>query len=211
MELKDQLKKALEELRKENEKRKFIQSIDLIINLQKFDLKKNSINIFVQVPYKIKDKKICGFLESKNKKIETITKDEFQKYAREKNKLKKLTKNFDFFIAQASLMPAVATAFGRALGPLGKMPSPQLGIIMNVDDKTITELIEKINKSVKIRTKESSIKVAIAKETMKDEEVIENILMVYNAMLKNLPRNKENIKNIEIKLTMSKPKKIIIK
>jgi len=211
MELKDQLKKALEELRKENEKRKFIQSIDLIINLQKFDLKKNSINIFVQVPYKIKDKKICGFLESKNKKIETITKDEFQKYAREKNKLKKLTKNFDFFIAQASLMPAVATAFGRALGPLGKMPSPQLGIIMNVDDKTITELIEKINKSVKIRTKESSIKVAIAKETMKDEEVIENILVVYNSILKNLPRNKENIKNIEIKLTMSKPKKIIIK
>ena len=211
MELKDQLKKALEELRRENEKRKFVQSIDLIINLQKFDLKKSSINIFVQVPYKIKDKKICGFLESKNKKIETITKDEFQKYAREKNKLKKLAKNFDFFIAQASLMPAVATAFGRALGPLGKMPSPQLGIIMNVDDKTITELIEKINKSVKIRTKESSIKVAIAKETMKDEEVIENILMVYNAMLKNLPRNKENIKNIEIKLTMSKPKKIIIK
>ena len=40
-------------------------------------------------------------------------------------------------------MPKVATTFGRILGPLGKMPSPQLGIILNTDDKTINELKRK--------------------------------------------------------------------
>ena len=55
MELKEQLKKALSELRKDKE-RKFDQTLDLIINLQKFDPKKNSINLFVQVPHKVKDK-----------------------------------------------------------------------------------------------------------------------------------------------------------
>jgi len=40
MELKDQLKKALEELRKENEKRKFEQTVELIVNLKGFDIKK---------------------------------------------------------------------------------------------------------------------------------------------------------------------------
>jgi ribosomal protein L1 len=53
--------------------------------------------------------------------------------------------------------------------------------------------------------------VPIGKQTMKDEDIIENILAVYNLLLKTLPRNKENIKNIEIKLTMTKPYKISVK
>ncbi len=122
-ELKQDLQKALVELRKEKE-RKFDQSVDLIINLQKFDSTKNAINLFISVPYKIKEKRIAGFLESKNKDLETITKEEFKKYS-DKKKLKKLIKKFDFFVAQASLMQKVATSFGRVLGPAGKMPSPQ--------------------------------------------------------------------------------------
>jgi large subunit ribosomal protein L1 len=209
MELKQDLENALVELRKEKP-RKFDQSLDLIINLQKFDIKKTPINIFVSVPHKIKDKKICGFLEIKNENVDTIMKSEFKKFST-KQELKKLARSYDFFIAQASLMPIVATTFGRALGPTGKMPSPQLGILMNVDDKAIKELKGRINSSVKIKVKEASIKIPIARQSMKDEEVIENILTVYNAILKILPRTKENIKNIEVKLTMSKPQKIKIR
>ena len=55
-EFEEELKKALKELRKTKE-RKFNQTVDLIINLQKFDFKKTPINIFVNVPHKIKDKK----------------------------------------------------------------------------------------------------------------------------------------------------------
>lgn len=209
MELKQEIIKALDELRK-NEERKFNQTVDLIINLQKFDIKKNSLNIFVNVPNKIKDKKICAFLEIKNKNVDTIIKSEFAKYSG-KNEIKKLVKKYDFFIAQASLMPSIATTFGKVLGPAGKMPSPQLGILMNADDKSVNEVIEKINHSIRIRTKESSIKIPIAKENMKDEEIIENIITVYNAILKNLPKNNENIKNVEIKFTMTKPQKIFLK
>ena len=108
-------------------------------------------------------------------------------------------------------MPSVATAFGRVLGPVGKMPSPQLGIIANVNDKDIEELKNRINTSIKIRTKEPSIKVSVGKQNMADEEIIENIMAVYNAVLNSLPRNKENIKNLELKFTMSKIQKIEIK
>ena len=208
-ELRDQLKQALTELRAEKQ-RKFDQTVDLIVNLQKFDVKKNPVNTFVSVPYKIKDKKIAGFLEMKNKNLDTITPDQFKRYS-DKKELKKIAKSYDFFIAQPSAMPKVATTFGRALGPLGKMPSPQLGIILNADDKTINELKEKINSSIKIRTKDASIKIPIGKQSMKDDEIIENILTVYNALLKVLSKGKENIKNIEIKFTMTKPKKIILK
>jgi large subunit ribosomal protein L1 len=206
MELHEDLQKALEELRK-LEKRKFEQTVDLIINLQKFDPRKNSLNLFVNMPHKIKQKKVCAFLESKNNTVETITKDEFKRYS-DKGKLKKLVKKYDFFIAQASVMANVATVFGKVLGPAGKMPSPQLGILFDVNDKAIEELKQKINNSLKIRTKESSIKVPIGKENMPDKDIIENVISVYETILKNLPRGKENVKNIEIKFTMTKPQKI---
>ncbi len=208
-ELKQDLQKALVELRKGKE-RKFDQTLDLIINLQKFDPRKNSINLVIPVPFKIKDKKICAFLETENKNITTITQIGFKKYS-DKKELKNLVKKFDFFIAEAKLMPIVATTFGRALGPAGKMPSPQLGIIMQVNDKTIEDLKNKINSSIKIRTKEASIKLSIGKQSMKDEELIQNIMAIYDTIVKELPRNKENIKNIEIKFTMTKPQKIKFK
>ena len=208
-ELEIELKKGLSELRKTKE-RKFDQTVDLIVNLQKFDVKKSNVNIIVNVPHKVKDKKIAGFLEIKNKDVETITPDEFKKYS-DKLKMKHLVSTYDFFIAQASLMPSVATNFGRVLGPTGKMPSPQLGIILNADEKTVKELKNKINTSIKIKIKEPSIKIPIGKQSMKDEEIIENIMSVYNLLLKTLPRNKENIKNIEIKITMTKPHKIYLK
>jgi len=207
-ELKEKLEKALQELRKEKE-RKFDQTVDLIINLKKFDQRKNQVNILVDMPFKIKDKKICAFLESENKNVKTITPIQFRKYS-DKKELKKLVKGFDFFIAQASVMPKVATAFGRVLGPEGKMPSPQLGILTSVDDKSIEDVKKRINNSVKIKTKESSIKIAVGKQSMPDKEVVENILAIYDSTLKALPREKENIKNVKLKFTMSKPIKIEI-
>lgn len=209
MELDEQFKNGLEELRKTKE-RKFDQTVELIINLQKFDLRKNQVNLFVNVPHKIKEKKVGAFLEAKNPLVDTIVPDEFKRYS-SKNELKKLVKNYDFFIAQASLMPKVAATFGRALGPSGKMPSPQLGIILNADEKTIEDLKNKINSSVKIRTKEASIKIPVGKQSMNEEDIVENMSTVFAEILKNLPRERENIKNVEVKLTMSKPYKISIR
>src|SRR3989339_664010 len=142
--------------------------------------------------------------------LKELTKEDFKKY-NDKKVLKKLVEKYDFFIAQASVMPKVATTFGRVLGPTGKMPSPQLGIILNADEKTINELKEKINSSIKIRAKESSIKLAIGKQSMQDEAIIENVMSIFNGVLKELPRNMENIKNVELKFTMTKPIKIKVR
>jgi large subunit ribosomal protein L1 len=209
MDLKNEISNALDNLRK-TEERKFDQTVDLIINLQKFDPKKNQISIFVNMPFRIKEKKICAFFETKHGSVETITLNEFKNYS-DKKALKKLVKKFDFFIAQASIMPKVASIFGKVLGPAGKMPSPQLGILMDVNEKNIEEIKKKISNSTKIRIKEASIKLAVGKQSMKNEEITENVLAVYNVVMKELPKGKENIKNIELKFTMTKPEKIKIK
>ena len=204
-----ELKQALAELRK-LEKRKFDQVIDLIVNLRGVDLKKDNISAIITIPNKVKDKSVCGFLTKKSELVKTITQPEFIGY-KDKKMLKNLVKNYDFFIAAAPLMPSVATTFGKVLGPAGKMPSPQLGILMVENDAKIQAEIDKISKSIKVRAKEASIKVSVGKESMKDEEISANIEAVYNGIVNALPTKKENVKNVIIKLTMSKPLKIEIK
>lgn len=201
--------KALEELRKEKA-RKFEQSVDLIVNLKGIDLRKHNISVIVTLPHQFKEKKVCGFLTKKSELVRTIMKPDFQKYS-DKKLLKNLVKEYDFFIAHSSLMPSVATTFGKILGPTGKMPSPQLGVIMQETDDEIKSLLNRISKSAKIRVKEASVKIAVGKTNMKDEEIIANIKAIYDALVNSLPTKRENVKKTLVKLTMSKPLEVEIK
>lgn len=202
------IQEALSELRKA-EKRNFEQSIDLVINLRGLDLRKDNVSTIAQFPFPIKAKKVCGFLAKKSELVHTITQPDFSKY-KDKDALKKLVKEFDFFIASAALMPAVATTFGKVLGPSGKMPSPQIGILAKEDDSTIQQMLDKLSSSIKIRLKEPSFKLCIGKESMSNEQVIANIHTIYNALVQILPTKKENVKSVMIKLTMGKPLKVEI-
>ena len=200
---------AVNKIKSSEKKVNFDQTVDLIINLKEFDVRREAFNIFIPVPNKIKDKKIAGFFEKKSNIIDTIRKEEFSKY-KEKKDIKKLIKSYDFFVANAKLMPAVATSFGRILGPVGKMPSPQLGILPNEEDKMVEAIVNKINSTVRVRVKEPSIKIAIAKQSMDNEKIMQNAIAVYHKILDSLPRKKDNVRNVKIKLTMDKPEKIKI-
>ncbi len=196
-----EIKKALDELRKEK-KRKFVQAVDLVVNLKDFDVRKEALNSFINLPHPI-DKKIGAFLTKRSKLVDTISEDDFIKY-KELKDIKKLAKNYDLFIAVAPMMAKIATKFGRVFGPTGKMPSPQAGIIPKDDEESVKNMLEKMKKVIRIRTKEMSIKVSVGKEDMKDEEIIENIESVINQLKKLLPRKIDNIKNAMVKFTMTK-------
>lgn len=201
--------KVLEAIKKlrESEKRKFEQTVDLIINLKSFDIKRDNVNVMITLPHAIRKPRILGFLNKKSVVVETITKDNFDLYA-DKKKMKKLIKNYDFFIASASLMPLVASKFGRYLGQAGKMPSPQLGILTNENDEEIKKMLVIFEKVVKVKSKEPSLKFVIGKENMKDEEIAENVLHAHNIILNALPRKEQQLRNALIKFTMSKAEKI---
>ncbi len=196
--------KAVQELRKTDKKKNFDQTIDLIVNLKDFDVRREAFSVFITLPHKIKDKRVMGFFEKKSKIVDSIVKEEFDRY-KEKKDARKLIKQYDFFISNAKLMPAVASSFGRILGPTGKMPSPQLGIVPSEDDMAVGEILSRINSTVRARVKEPSIKIGIGKESLKDSEIVENLVAVYNKLTETLPRKKDNIRNIKIKLTMDKP------
>ncbi len=213
---KEQILSALAKAKDISGKRNFNQSFDLIINLTGLDVKKqeHQVDSFITLPHsKGKKAKVCALigpeLEEQAKSVcdSFILSDAFDRY-KDKKEIKKLAANFDFFIAQANIMPKVATAFGRVLGPRGKMPNPKSGSVVP-PNANLKPLYEKLQKTVRATTKSAPlIQCGIGKENMDLNDIAENALTVYNSLLQVLPNEKHNIKGIYVKLTMGMPVKV---
>lgn len=209
---KEQIQKALEQL-KQQKKRNFSQSYDLIINLKNIDTKTNPVEFFITLPHpKPKKPKIACFVapeltEQADKFCDlTIKETGFPTY--NKKALKKLASEYDYFIAQVNLMPKVAQTFGKVLGVKGKMPNPKLGCVVP-PNANLEPLTKKLQLTVKLSAKKATnLQCLVGKQDQPEEQIIDNILTVYNQTLKQLPQEKHNIKNTQLKLTMGKPVKI---
>jgi large subunit ribosomal protein L1 len=210
------LTKALAELKKSSKKRNFSQSIDIIFTLKDIDLKKteNQLDFFITLHHNLNRKvKICALagpeLADECQKVcdETIIQSQFPEY-QDKKKAKELAKKYDFFIAQGSIMAQVAGTFGRVFGPRGKMPNPKAGAVVAAKPQ-IKPLYDKLQSTIRIVTKkEPTVHVMVGKEDQDEKQVIENIIYIYDQLIHHLPKEKNNINNIFIKLTMSKPIKL---
>ena len=67
----------------------------------------------------------------------------------------------------------------------------------------------KIAEDSKIADKdELSVKVSIGDESMSDEQLAENIILIYNTILPKLPQEKNNLRYLAVKLTMGQLIKI---
>lgn len=209
---KKEILETITKLRASSKKRKFQQTFDLIINLKGLDLKKEDQKIltFLKLPHtkgkKVKVTALVGKeLSTKAKEAcdNVILKDNFRSL--EKKEIKKIASKTDFFIAQANVMPDVAKAFGRVLGPRGLMPNPKAGCVLPPTGE-VKPIVANLQKTVRLETKnELTVKTAIGTEEMKDEEIADNALAIYNSVLHSLPQEKNNIVNSILKLTMSKP------
>ncbi|UCD20745.1 MAG: hypothetical protein JSW08_03150 [archaeon] len=197
-------KEALKELREKTKKRNFDQTLDLILNLKSFDIKKDAVGIVVSLPNTYKKVKVCAFLESsiKSDVLErVISKNEIDKF--DLKEMKKMSKEMDFFIANAKLMPLVAKKFGKVLGAIGKMPDPKIGgVVSQESTEAIQNAVNKLKNIVKTRTKEKSIKLAVGKESKTDEELIQNLERVFKDIVEKLPKKELNVKNVMLKFTM---------
>lgn len=212
---KDVLKKSVEEvlrLIKEN-KRKFKQSIELIVNLRDLDLKKpeNRFVEIIQLPHGSgKPAKICiiasGAIASQAKSLNVdaiIDPNELSAYAGNKRKGKELAKTYDFFLAEAPSMSLVGRYLGMFLGPRGKMPTP---VALNTP---LEQLVESLRKSVRVRVRSAPhVKCRVGAEDMSVDEIVDNIETVFSRIVSRLPRGLNNIASVYLKGTMTPAVKV---
>ena len=210
---KDDISRALGELRKDITKKKFTQSIDLVVRLREIDLKKpeNRINEAIALPNPPeKALKVCviasGDLGTRAKAAGAdmvVGRQEIDNLAKDKKGARKLAQEYDFFIAEAPLMPLVGRALGSFLGPRGKMPTPV------PPNAAIDQIIANHRKMVRVRMREQPVlQCRVGTEAMPDEKLVENIQAVVSRIEQKLERGFKNIGEILVKGTMSKPVKI---
>ena len=102
-------------------------------------------------------------------------------------------------------MGQVAGAFGRTFGPIGKMPNPKAGAVV-IAKPQIKPLFEKLQKTIHVLAKkEPVIHVTVGKEDQSADEVADNVVYFYDQLIHHLPKEKNNINKVLLKLTMSKP------
>lgn len=205
---------ALDALSKVHVKRKFPQSIDFIVCLKELDIKKpeHQIEFFAPLTYpRGKQVKICGLVggelieEAKRVFGRAIISEDFDKFVQNPKDAKKLAEEYDFFVAQANIMNKVATAFGKVFGPRGKMPNPKAGCVV-APKSSLAPVAEKLQKVVHVNLKKGgSFQCAIGVEGGNQEQMITNILALYDQLIHHLPSENNNIRKMYLKYTMSKP------
>ena len=203
---------AIQEAKNKSKKRNFAQSVELMINLQEIDLKKpeGKIQELIELPFAEKGNKICviasGEMALKAKRAGAdlvIERSELEALTGDKKRQKELVKTYDFFIAEAPLMPLTGRVLGATLGPRGKMPTPA------PPTANIEEHIERYRKMVLIRLRgQPVLQCSVGTENMPDEQIAENIQTIMRRIEGKLKKGIKNIRAICLKTTMGLPVKI---
>jgi large subunit ribosomal protein L1 len=204
------LLESIRQAKEKSKKRNFSQSIELIVNLRDIDVRKpeGRIQELIELPHAVgKPAKICVFasgelaLKAKRAGADLVMgRGELEALAGDKKRRKALAQTYDFFIAEASLMPLVGKILGSALGPKGRMPTP---VAPTADVK---EHIKKLRKTVLVRLRgQPVLQCRVGTEEMSDELVAENIRAVLSRLEDKLKKGLKNIASIYVKTTMGQP------
>jgi large subunit ribosomal protein L1 len=204
---------AVKEAKGKSGKKKFNQTVDLILNIVEVDMKapEGKIQEVVELPHATgKPNKVCviasGELALKARRANAdsvIERADLEGLAGKKKELRKLADEYDVFISEAPLMPLVGRILGPVLGPRGKMPVP---VPPTAD---IASLMAKHRKTIVLRMRNQPIiQCSVGTESMDEKELSDNIQAVLRALEGKLKRGLKNIKLAYVKTSMGTPVRI---
>ena len=186
--------------------REFKETVEVSVNVRDIDLSvpKNRVDEEVVLPKgRGKPIRICVFasgelaLKARGVADLVIQPQEIEEYASDKVKARSLAQQFDFFIAEAPLMPVIGKRLGIVLGPRGKMPRP---VPPTADP---TNLINAMRKTVRVRSRDRrTFHAPIGTRDMEPEDLAENLDALMRRVMGKLERGRFNIQSAYVKTTM---------
>jgi len=209
------IESALNKLYSSAKERKFDESIELIITFKNLNIKnkEHRVDYFVNMPHPyiqtvkslvfVKDKHLAEGLKGIVDKV--ILDEEIQNIS--KKEIKKMSAEYDVFLAEGPVMLTIGKYLGQVLSPRGKMP-----IIAPPNPQAIKATIEQAASRIKVSNTKNKSSVAlqlkVGRKSMTKLDVAENAMAIYNSIIEKLPAGKHNVKALFVKTTMSKPEKV---
>lgn len=201
--IEDALKKAKEQA----PERKFTESVDMTINFKNIDMSqpKNRIDETILLPHgngRVVKIAVLGtgdiITQAKDSGVELIMgPEEIERLGGAPREARKVASEHQFFLADTAVMSLVGRWLGPRLGPRGRMPQP---IPAGTD---IRPMVERLRKSVKVRTKDKmSFSLKIGTTTMSEAEIADNVDAIMKRVLAKLEMGEYQIRSVYVKTTM---------
>ena len=212
--MQQEIMEAVKKAKELSRPRNFTQSMDVILNIKDLDVNKpeNRFDEEVSLPNgRGKDVKIAVIadgelaLQAKNAGADlVITKDELEELGKNRKEAKKLANQYEFFVAQADMMPLVGRFMGPVLGPRKKMPKP---VPATINPEPI---LKKLRDTVKVRIKDQPVvHTVVGTEDMDDKKLAENIEAVLQTIDRKLEKGRNQLKSMYVKTTMGPVVRVI--
>lgn len=194
---------------KKSSKVKFIESIDLSINLNLGkDKSDQTLRTTVDLPHgngkKIRVAVICS-----NEKIEEAKLSNAEKFGSEDlvDEINNGKVDFDILVCTPDMMSKVGK-LGKVLGPKGLMPNPKFGTVA----KDIKKAVSDIKKGkVEIRCdKDGNLSLSLGRINFDEKKIIDNYKSVLETLDKDTPGIKSMIRSAFISSSMGPSAQLIV-
>ena len=141
-----------------------------------------------------------------NRNMSKVLNDYIILITKNKKTAKRLANEYDYFLSEVPHMGLVGRFLGVVLGPRGKMPRP---VPPTVDPSAIAA---GLRNTVVVRSRDKmTFHVAIGTVKQSEDQLMENVMTVYNRVTSKLERGIGNIRSLYIKkVTMATSKFISI-
>ena len=194
---------------KKSSKVKFIESVDLSINLNLGkDKADQTLRTTVNLPHgngkKIRVAVICS-----NEKIEEAKLSNAEKFGSEDlvDEINNGKVDFDILVCTPDMMSKVGK-LGKVLGPKGLMPNPKFGTVA----KDIKKAVSDIKKGkVEVRCdKDGNLSLSIGRANFDEKKIIDNYKSVLETLDKDTPGIKSMIRSAFISSSMGPSAQLIV-
>ena len=204
----NKVNQVIEDALKSDKERKFVETVEVAINLRDVDLQnpQKRINAEVALPHgRGRPARVAVFAQGEmavisKKIVDTVLgPEQIDELSENKREARKLADKFDFFVAETGLMATIGKSLGVVLGPRGKMPRP---IPPQAD---IERIINSLTNLVPVRSKDRlTFHVPFGNISMSQDQLAENLETILKRVESNLDRGSDNIASIWVKTTMGK-------
>ncbi|TIA91312.1 hypothetical protein E3P81_02059 [Wallemia ichthyophaga] len=200
-----QVKDVLEQSAKPENKRNFVETVELQIGLKNYDPQRDKrFSGTIKLPHVPRPRMALCLLgdaadidRAKLMGLEFMSVEDLKKLNKNKKLVKKLAKKYDAFVASEALIKQIPRLLGPGLSKAGKFPTP----VSHSEDleKKTTEVKSTIKFQLK---KVLCLAVAVGHVTMSEDELVANIMLAVNFLVSLLKKNWQNVKSLHIKSTM---------